>query len=58
MKLFLADPADPGGANRPIEVGTSAELCLLRTSIDELLGAPSRELVRGTYGRAGWREAG
>ena len=58
VKLFLTDAADPGGPIRPIEVGAPAELCLLRTSIDELLRTPSRELVRGTYGRAGWREAG
>jgi predicted amidohydrolase YtcJ len=58
LNLFLADPVDPGGVGRSVEVGASAELCVLRTSIDELLRAPSHEMVRGTYGRAGWREAG
>jgi predicted amidohydrolase YtcJ len=58
VNLFLADAGDPGGPRRAVEAGAPAELCLLRTSIDELLGVPSRELVRGTYGRAGWWEAG
>jgi predicted amidohydrolase YtcJ len=55
--LFLSDAADPGGAPRRIEPGAPAEVCVLRGSIDELLSAPSRQMVRGTYGRAGWREA-
>jgi predicted amidohydrolase YtcJ len=57
VALFLSDATDPGGPPRRVHVGAPAELCLLRASFDELLRAPECQMVRGTYGRAGWREA-
>jgi predicted amidohydrolase YtcJ len=57
LALFLSGVADPGGPPRAIRPGVPAELCLLRASLAECVGSPSREMVRGTYGRAGWREA-
>jgi predicted amidohydrolase YtcJ len=50
LELFLSDATDPGGPPRRIEAGARAELCVMRDS-------RQGHAVRGTYGRAGWREA-
>ncbi len=49
LRLFLSDPADPGGAPRRVEAGASADLCLLRVPWTEAARAPAAALVRETW---------
>ena len=46
--MYLSAPASPGGAARRVEVGTPADLCLLKTPLREALAAPTADVVRAT----------
>ena len=46
---YLADPLDPGGPPRRVEVGSPADLCLLDGPLADALAEPDAERVRHTW---------
>lgn len=46
---YLSPPLDPGGAPRRLEVGTVADLVLLKAGLREALEAPDTQVVRSTW---------
>ncbi len=56
LMRFLTPPESPGGLERRVSVGSSADLCLLRCPLREALAAPSSEVVQSTVvrGRVVW----
>ena len=46
--MYLSDAATPGHGSRRVEIGATADLCLLKTPLCEALDAPGAELVRAT----------
>jgi predicted amidohydrolase YtcJ len=53
---YLSAPGDPGGAPRRVAPCASADLVVLRTSLEQALAAPGRDLVDATVigGRVAW----
>jgi predicted amidohydrolase YtcJ len=49
LDWYLADPLDPGGPPRRVEVGAPADLCLLDRPLHAALAGPSAEHVRSTW---------
>ena len=47
LDMYLGDPAAPGSRRR-VEVGATADLCLLKTPLRQALDTPGAELVRAT----------
>ncbi len=48
LGMYLSDAATPGHGSRRVEIGATADLCLLKTPLCEALDAPGAELVRAT----------
>jgi predicted amidohydrolase YtcJ len=48
LRLFLSDPADPGGPARTVTVGAPADLCLLGDGLRHTLSDPSARRVVAT----------
>jgi predicted amidohydrolase YtcJ len=48
LRLFLSDPADPGGPARAIAVGAAADLCLLGDDLRRTLDDPEGRRVAAT----------
>lgn len=48
LGLYLGSPANPGGPPRQVAPGATADLCLLRARLDEVLASPDAAQVRAT----------
>ena len=48
LGLFLGAAEAPGGAERKVEIGAAADLCLLDAPLADMLAAPSSSRVRAT----------
>lgn len=48
LGLWLSDPADPGGVERRVAIGSRADLCVLAAPLDMAIDALSADLVRHT----------
>ena len=57
LAMYLTCADAPAGATRSVAPGQPARLCVLDRPLADALRAPSRDAVRATVGRSGWRDA-